>query len=264
MTEFTINLEDPLAFAAALRSNARAGDESPDSIAAWSVAVQIEAQLPKPVPEEPTGDVVVFTKHDFWRPQPDPDDAAMHWISNAGGGLYWGDLLALCAKPVVYRREPSPEAVEALAEEFSKEKGNLSCAANPLREFAARLLGQGIPDDRLRSNPLPDFVEHVAEATGVPMVGIEVRADGVEREFHLNGEPERQESADEPQPVEELVGVLSPDGPWIPASKVRGLLEKWRQERMGYSLGDLSDLDAYRTSLVCEDELRALLPEEGR
>jgi len=113
MTEFTINLDDPRAFAAALRNNVQAGDESPATTAAWSVAVQIEAQIQPDVPAEPTGDVVVLANGQLWRQT--YGDARGPWTNNRGAYSQWLHL-SKAHDLKVYRREPSPEAVEALPE----------------------------------------------------------------------------------------------------------------------------------------------------
>jgi hypothetical protein len=100
---FTIKVADnnvALAFALALR-HSLGGDQ------AVAIADQIEAQIQPPVPAEPTGDVVVVDRwgnawlpHHFgWRKE--VDDDITDWIELAN------------TEPKVYRREPSPEAVEA-------------------------------------------------------------------------------------------------------------------------------------------------------
>jgi hypothetical protein len=111
-----------------------------------SIAEQIEAQLPKPVPPEPTGDVVVRTPggwffvpmHGWWRRDDQP-----------GGGWSWADLTREHKEYQVYRPEPSPERVEELvATQAARIHANALEYGWDLRDyeivlgdFAAALLG---------------------------------------------------------------------------------------------------------------------------
>jgi len=109
------------------------------------IAEQIEAQVqPEPtLPAEPTGDVVVFAAGEWFRRDTDGT-----WASDDKTIDAWSALLhkaeanGIALK--VYRREPSPEAVEALVEKFATGyRAALRLApSSALHEFAARLLGQ--------------------------------------------------------------------------------------------------------------------------
>lgn len=79
MAKYTIELEDTAGFARRLRVQEEAHLGFPEAAAQFGeVAAQLEAQLPKPVPEEPTGDVLVDVDGELLRPRPP------HWIPCVG------------------------------------------------------------------------------------------------------------------------------------------------------------------------------------
>jgi hypothetical protein len=131
MIEFTINLPS--------EGHARLlVDELRKSY--WiETADQIEAQIQPPVPAEPTGDVTVWAGGEAYT----PEGVHRRWLGAGGIERDWSFLAQ--HDPMVYRREPSPEAVEALVQEFAQNLENdlLDISAESrLSEFAARLLGQ--------------------------------------------------------------------------------------------------------------------------
>jgi hypothetical protein len=101
----------------------------------WAVE-QITAQLPKPLPPEPTGDALVLRHGEVFG-----QEREGHWKETRTGVVV--DWSWICWEPFkVYRPEPSPEGVEALVRWL---EGSWDEGREPIedlaREFARRLLG---------------------------------------------------------------------------------------------------------------------------
>jgi len=203
-------------------------------------ADQIEAQIQPPVPAEPTGDVLLVDQEGrVWH----RDEGG--WCSNDRFGPIdgenaqsWAGLYEFGIEKV-YRREPSPEAVEALATEYAW--GDARPAT--LRKFAARLLGHEGPRWVDLFGIDPDYTED--EDTAAPLNVYKSGPPGPAVQ-----QPE-QFSAPKPAP---LGLALYPTEASVPLEKVRQVL---RSSPTGY-LTNEETLTAYRD---LRKRLAALLPE---
>lgn len=150
-TKITLDLEDPRATLMVLADASHEFDDA-GHVGSRSIVdalrEQIRAQLPKPVPPEPTGDAVLMDSQGrAWIR--DDDIAAWRCDECVASPLSWHDLWTEYPdKPRAYRPVLSPEAVEALVEwtveRIDDETLSVTGEISPIiREFARRLLGGG-------------------------------------------------------------------------------------------------------------------------
>lgn len=93
--DLTLDLEDPHAFVAQIRRTSpgwsEAASSTPSAAALRLLADAVEAQVPKPIPCEPTGDVVVFILgKPYW-----PREGGVHWVTydHSNNPPTWEELI---------------------------------------------------------------------------------------------------------------------------------------------------------------------------
>lgn len=82
------------------------------------VVAELRAQLPKPVPEEPTGDSLMHVWGVVYKRQ---DNGSWWTVGTVGAGYEWPDLIAECHRtgsdlPVIYDRRAATPPTEEVAE----------------------------------------------------------------------------------------------------------------------------------------------------